>query len=77
MIYSRQTWNDRSVEYPRRYTSVVDGSYTTFTPSPGTITEAGTPINASNLNNIETGIENAEIREIQMKRKLRMMGSVI
>jgi len=46
---------DRSVSRPRTYTIVVNGdSSSTFTPSEGTITAAGTNVTAAIMNNIET-----------------------
>lgn len=62
-------WQDRIVEKPRTFiqTSNADGSIT-LTPSPGTVTQIGTPVSAANLNGIEadlstyaadTGVANA------------------
>lgn len=57
MAYSKTTWKDRVVQYPNRFSSVDNGDGTVnLTPSVGSITEAGTPVNADNLNNIEDGI---------------------
>lgn len=56
MAYSKTNWVDRSVQYPNRFTQSINGSLVTLTPSPGTITQAGTPITAANLNKIEDGI---------------------
>lgn len=55
MAYNKTVWKDRVVSRPRTYieTSNADGSIT-HTPSEGTISEAGTPVNAINLNKIET-----------------------
>jgi len=62
MAYIKTSWLDRVVEHPNRYvlTDNGDGTYT-ISPSPGTITEAGTFLNAEKLNHIETGIETLEI----------------
>lgn len=60
MAYIKTTWKDRVVEYVRRYIkSGETSSEVTLFPSPGTITEEGTPITAFNLNKMETGISDA------------------
>lgn len=58
MAYTKTTWKDRLVQRPRTYieTTNPDGSIT-HVPSEGVITEAGTPVNALNLNRIENGLE--------------------
>lgn len=57
MAYIKTTWTDRVVATPLTYNlqSNPDGT-TTLIPAEGTITQAGTPITASALNNIEDGI---------------------
>lgn len=60
-LYSKQTWLDRVVQYARRFTKSDDGTYLTLTPSPGTITAEGTPIESTRLNHIEDGIESAHL----------------
>ena len=50
--YSKTNWSDRVVQYPNRYTDEL-GATKTFTPSPGTVTNAGTPISANLLNKID------------------------
>ena len=54
MAYTPTNWKDRDVENPRTYTARQneDGSITFF-DAPGTINEAGTPVNAVNMNKIE------------------------
>lgn len=54
MAYTKTNWVDRVVQYPTKYTAsgAVTGDIT-LTANPGTITQAGTPVNASNLNKIE------------------------
>lgn len=47
-------WLDRLVQFPKRFIMTDNGDGTiTLDPSPGTVTQAGTPVNASNLNVIE------------------------
>lgn len=58
MGYSKTTWTDRNVQYPNRYTDELS-NVKTFTASPGTVTAAGTKVTASNMNNLETGVEAA------------------
>ncbi|MEG2412384.1 MAG: hypothetical protein RSA29_10535 [Clostridium sp.] len=64
MAYTKTVWKDRIVEKPRTYdvTNNLDGSIT-LTPKSGLITEEGTPISASNMNNIEDGITKASVIE--------------
>ena len=69
MAYTKTTWVDRNVQYPNRYQDQSLNTYT-FTPSPGTVTQAGTDITAARMNNIENGIENALVT---LKRKLAII----
>jgi hypothetical protein len=60
MAYTKTTWIDRLVQFPGRFTkSSETASSVTLTADPGTVTQAGTPLNSSNLNKIETGLEEA------------------
>ena len=60
MTYSKTTWQDRAVSTPNKYTKSGETSTeVTLVPQPGTVTQAGTPINAANLNKIEQGIFDA------------------
>ncbi|MFS1519674.1 hypothetical protein V1503_24930 [Bacillus sp. SCS-151] len=57
MTYSKTTWKDRVVERPMTFTmDENDDGTVTLTPSEGQIIEPGTPITASNMNNIEDGL---------------------
>lgn len=58
MGYTKETWVDRNVQYPSRYTDQTANTYT-FTVSPGTITDAGTNITADRMNNLESGVFDA------------------
>lgn len=60
MAYTKTTWKDRLVEFANRFAkSNETATSVTLTPDPGTITEAGTPLSAANLNKIEQGIADA------------------
>jgi hypothetical protein len=59
MAYTKTNWLDRSVQYPNRFTRTNDGTYDTLIPAPGTITQSGTPLTATALNNLETQYEQA------------------
>lgn len=63
MTYIKNIWVDQSVERPKTYdiTNNSDGSVTLI-DSFGIITELGTPVNADNMNHIEEGIENNDLR---------------
>lgn len=60
MGYAKTTWKDRVVQKPLTYSTQnnADGTMT-LTPKPGTVYEAGTPLNAAALNNMEDGIAKA------------------
>lgn len=60
MSYTPTTWQDNIVPYPNRYTLTnnADGTVT-LTPDFGTPTQAGTPVSAANMNNLETQYEDA------------------
>lgn len=63
MTYSKTTWSDRVVQYPYRYSKTGETSLeVTLTASPGTVTTAGTAVNATNLNKLETGVYDESVR---------------
>lgn len=54
MPYVRTTWSNREVENPRTYTLQDNGDgTTTLVPAEGNVISTGTPITATNMNNIE------------------------
>lgn len=60
LSYVKTLWQDRAVATPNTYTkSGETGTEVTLVPKTGTVTQAGTPINAARLNNMETGIAGA------------------
>lgn len=61
MAYTKTTWKDRVVQKPNTYTTVTNPDGTiTLVPAPGTVTEEGTPVNAANMNNLETQFDEAK-----------------
>ena len=56
MGYTKNTWTDKNVQFPNRYTDELS-NVKTFTPSPGIVTNAGTLVTASYMNNIENGVD--------------------
>ena len=57
VAYTRTTWKNHVVQHPRTYTLTENQDDTvTLAPAPGDIYQQGTPINDTNLNNIENGI---------------------
>lgn len=67
MAYTKTVWTDRQVTNPLRFsvtlisgTAGATGAVYDFIPNEGTISNAGTAINATNLNNIENGIFNLD-----------------
>lgn len=62
MSYSRQTWNDRSSEYPNRRTLTnvndpTDSKTYDITRAEGTVSIEGSPLNADAMNGLEGRIE--------------------
>ncbi|KRE33434.1 hypothetical protein [Paenibacillus sp. Soil724D2] len=55
--YTPRVWQDRAVSTPNTYTKSAETSGSvTLVANPGTITQAGTPVNAANLNALEQGV---------------------
>ena len=71
-IFNPISWKDRIVQRPRTYTETrnQDGSRTD-TPAPGEIQEPGTQISATNLNQMDFGIQDAKIAATLMMNRLR------
>jgi hypothetical protein len=58
MTYQRTDWVDRIVSDPNRYDKQNETTNSVeLIANPGTVVQAGTPLNAANMNNIEDGIE--------------------
>lgn len=61
MAYTKTTWVDRIVQFANRYAKTNESSGSVdLTATPGTITQAGTPLSATNMNKIEQGIFDAD-----------------
>lgn len=57
MAYSPTVWTDRAVSTPNLYNKTGETStQVTLIAAPGTVTQAGTPINATNMNKLEAGV---------------------
>ena len=66
MAYTKTEWKDRTVENARTFTMTEnDDGTVTLEEAPGEVYEAGTPLNAENMNHIEDGIEqlNSDIED--------------
>lgn len=62
MAYERTKWYDQVVEFPRRFTVTDNGDGTeTHTEAPGEVVQQGTPMSATNFNNLEEGLQHAAI----------------
>lgn len=61
--YTKNVWEDRTVEYPNRYKMVTDTitGYVSLTEEPGKVDKVGTLVNAERMNNIENGIYNNQM----------------
>lgn len=61
MAYQKTVWKDQDVENPRTYVERDNGDGTvTLLDAFGEVTELGTPVNATNMNHIENGIEEVD-----------------
>ncbi len=60
MPYPQTDWKDHVLQYPLRVRLVDNGDGThNIVPEPGEIIQQGTPMSATNFNNMEQGIGNA------------------
>lgn len=67
MSYKRTTWQDHVVENPKTYnvTENPDGTQT-LADAPGEIIQQGTPMSATNFNNIEEGLQHRDVASEMM-----------
>ncbi len=74
-IFNPINWKDRIVERPRTYNAVTnpDGSRTD-TPAPGEVQEPGTQISATNMNQMDHGIQDARVSDVLILNALRQIG---
>ena len=56
--YTKKTWANHIVSYPRRYEETTQDGFIKHTPKFGTVIQQGTPIKAEFMNNIENGVKN-------------------
>jgi len=62
MAYQRIKWEDEVLQHPHRYEETDNGDGTiTHIKAPGEIIEPGVPVNATNLNRIEEGLQHTNI----------------
>ena len=62
MAYKRTNWKDRVVEKPHTYTETDNGDGTnTYTEAPGEVITQGTPLSATNFNNIEDALQHLSV----------------
>ena len=59
MAYTKTNWVDHVVSRPNTYTQTVNQDNTVTLAPAGTVEQQGTPVNAENLNHMETGIADA------------------
>ena len=73
MAYTKTTWIDRVVQFANRYKDQNNVEHT-LTRDAGVITQAGTPINAVNMNNIENKIFDLDADDLtQYKRDVTVV----
>jgi hypothetical protein len=61
-MYTPRVWKDRAVQFANRYLKSGETSLgVTLTADPGTVTEAGTPVNAANMNQLENAVAAAHV----------------
>ncbi len=76
MAYIKTVWIDRQVQYPLTFTQTNNANGTiTLVPAEGTVSQAGTPICALNLNKMEDAIYNNDISNVKKNGDI-MTGSL-
>lgn len=61
-MYRRTNWRDHVVQRPKTYTETINGDGSkTFTDAPGEIIQPGTPMSATNFNNLEDGLGDVSV----------------
>lgn len=71
-IFNPISWKDRQVQYPRRYTEAYDSDgKRTDTPAPGEVSEPGTQVSATNLNQMDLETQDAKIAQLLLMNRLR------
>jgi len=76
MAYTKNVWTDQQVERPRTYTVTKNQDNTiTLQDAFGVATDLGTPVNATNMNHIEDGIEQCYTDLVQRKSTTTSTGN--
>lgn len=77
MAYNKTNWKDRVIQRPNtfRLQNNTDGTVTLI-PVPGTVTEQGTPVNASNLNKIENELVGLESSLAEIATKVPQLREI-
>lgn len=76
MAYTKNVWTDQQVERPRTYTVTKNQDNTiTLQDAFGVATDLGTPVNATNMNHIEDGIEQCYTDLVQRKSTTSATGN--
>ncbi|MBQ8981629.1 MAG: hypothetical protein IJ077_08485 [Eubacterium sp.] len=77
MAYQKTVWKDQDVENPRTYVLRDNGDdTTTLLDAFGTVTELGTPVNAQNMNHIENGIADLDVKIDNILNTIYPVGSL-
>ena len=77
MAYQKTVWKDQDVENPRTYVLRDNGDdTTTLLDAFGTVTELGTPVNAANMNKIENGIADLDVKIDNILNTIYPVGSL-
>jgi len=77
-MYNRKFWQDHVTQYENRYTETAnpDGSIN-HVPVEGAVLQEGTPQNAANFNNAETGIFSAHELAAELTRTAIQQGRAL
>lgn len=71
-------WKDHVVEFPNRFTKTESGGYVTLEKAPGTVKQPGTPMNATNLKNMDLAALEAMLMASENTRNLiHMLDSML
>jgi hypothetical protein len=68
MVYDKTVWQAREVSTPNKFTKLNENaSSVELYAAPGTVTVEGTAFSADNMNNLENGVEAAEVEINQVR----------
>lgn len=74
--YKKTNWEDRIVQYPNRYKD-QDGNILELTQEPGEIAQEGTCVEAELMNNIENGLYQMSLKQMELEKLLEQAKELV